>query len=217
VKVFSRRAHEHPVGRPALGTPPLSESAQPADFTGIYTACFHVVERWVHALGGPDCEGEDLTQEVFLVVRRKLDRFDGRNLRGWLYAITARTVSDYRRRAWFRHCFVGRREVELDELPRAAPGPAEECERAEAQRLLYRLLGRMSEKRRTAFVLFELEGYTGEEIAELLGIPVATVWTRLHHARREFLARVAELNAERDQAAAPLAAVALRLERGVRR
>jgi RNA polymerase sigma-70 factor (ECF subfamily) len=44
----------------------------------------------------------------------------------------------------------------------------------------------MAEKRRTAFVLFEIEGYSGEEIAELFGIPVATVWTRLHHARKDY-------------------------------
>jgi RNA polymerase sigma-70 factor (ECF subfamily) len=47
-----------------------------------------------------------------------------------------------------------------------------------------------------AFSLYEIEGYSGEEIAQLLDVPVATVWTRLHHARKEFLARVAELKEE---------------------
>ena len=48
----------------------------------------------------------------------------------------------------------------------------------------------MSDTRRATFVLFEIEGYSGEEIAEIQAIPVATVWTRLHHARKEFFALV---------------------------
>ena len=44
----------------------------------------------------------------------------------------------------------------------------------------------MSEKLRTAFVLFEIEGYSGEEIARIQDIPLGTVWTRLHLARKEF-------------------------------
>jgi RNA polymerase sigma-70 factor (ECF subfamily) len=44
----------------------------------------------------------------------------------------------------------------------------------------------MSLAQRTAFVLFEIESYSGEEIAELEGIPLNTVWTRLHHARKRF-------------------------------
>jgi DNA-directed RNA polymerase specialized sigma24 family protein len=54
----------------------------------------------------------------------------------------------------------------------------------------------MREKHRTAFVLFELEGYTGEEIAELESTPVSTVFTRLYHARREFAAIIKQLRSE---------------------
>jgi len=49
-----------------------------------------------------------------------------------------------------------------------------------------RILERMTQKKRDVFVLFELQGFLGEEIAEQLQIPVDTVWTRLHHARIEF-------------------------------
>ena len=54
----------------------------------------------------------------------------------------------------------------------------------------------MSDVRRTAFVLFEIEGYSGEEIAELEQIPLATVYTRLHHARKDFLRLTAEITGE---------------------
>jgi RNA polymerase sigma-70 factor (ECF subfamily) len=181
--------------------PATSDTADPdgveaADFDAIYEGWFHEVCRWLGALGAADGDVDDLAQEVFLVVRRKLDRFDGANLPGWLYRIAARTASDHRRRAWFRHLLRGRREVALDELAALGPTPLQSLERNEAQRLVHGLLARMSEKRRTAFALFEIEGYSGEEIAALQGIPVATVWTRLHHARRDFLALVEELQAK---------------------
>ena len=193
MKLFGARTHEAIVASHVLTATAASMPAEKLDFSRIYEQHFDEVARWAGALGGPAADLDDLAQEVFLVVRRKLHRFDGRNLRAWLYAITARTVSDHRRRAWFRNVLSRRRDIELDSLPRADESPAELVERAEARRLLYRLLEKMSEKRRTAFVLFEIEGYSGEEIAGLLGVPLATVWTRLHHARREFLARVAEM------------------------
>ena len=60
-------------------------------FEEIYAKWFHEVSRWVRAFGGLDADLDDLTQEVFLVVRRKLSAFDGRNLSGWLYRIAQRT------------------------------------------------------------------------------------------------------------------------------
>jgi DNA-directed RNA polymerase specialized sigma24 family protein len=56
----------------------------------------------------------------------------------------------------------------------------------------------MSEKRRTTFVLFEIEGYSGEEIAQIESLSVDAVWTRLHHARKDFVRLVAELPSSRE-------------------
>jgi RNA polymerase sigma-70 factor (ECF subfamily) len=166
-------------------------AAPDGDFAAIYHAHFAEVTRWIRALGGPECDVEDIAQEVFLVVRRKLASFDGRNLPGWLYRIAQLTVSDWRRRAWFVHLFKGRRPLPVD---REAPGdPARELERKQDQRTLYLVLDKLSPARRETFVLFEILGYTGDEIARLQDVPVNTVWTRLHHARKEFVARVAEL------------------------
>jgi RNA polymerase sigma-70 factor (ECF subfamily) len=170
--------------------PPLA----PLDFTHVYSTFFAHVVRWIRALGGPVADLEDIAQEVFLVVRRRLSQFDGENLVGWLYQITRYTVRDHRRRAWFRHVLSGRRDIELDDMPHSQDGPAADLDKKEAQRVLEQLLSRMSDKRRTALVLFEIEGYSGEEIALMHDIPVSTVWTRLYHARREFLALVTKLN-----------------------
>jgi RNA polymerase sigma-70 factor (ECF subfamily) len=178
---------------------PRSDS--PREFREVYEARFHDVLRWIRAMGGRDEDLDDLAQEVFIIVRRKLESFDGQNLNGWLYRITQRTVRDYRRAAWFRNLLarkrVGDHEIALLKLVEPGRGPAEEQELREAQRSLSVILERMREKHRTAFVLFEIEGYTGEEIAELQGAPVATIFTRLYHARREFAAIVKQLTKER--------------------
>jgi RNA polymerase sigma-70 factor (ECF subfamily) len=164
--------------------------ALPLDFTAVYDRHFHDVLRWIRALGGPDAELEDLAQEVFVVVRRKLAAFDGGNLPGWLYTIAKLTVRDHARRAWVRRIFRGRRAIELDELASVSGDPEALLASRENQRLFYRLVGQMSERRRATFVLFEVEGYSCEEIARLQDVPVGTVWTRLHHARKEFIAKV---------------------------
>lgn len=162
------------------------------DFERTYTAYFHQVCRWLRAFGCPMAEVDDLAQETFLVVRRKLDGFDGQNLAGWLYRIAQRTASDHRRRAWFRR-LLSRSGEEPDSLSAGKGDPLQSLERRRAERVLQRALERMSPKRRVAFYLFEVEGYSGEEIAHLEDVPVNTVYTRIHHARKDFVRLVAEL------------------------
>jgi RNA polymerase sigma-70 factor, ECF subfamily len=163
----------------------------PLDFRTIYDSWFDDVSRWIRALGGPDADREDIVQEVFLVVRRRLGAFDGANLPAWLYRITRRQVRDFRRRTWVKHIFSKRRVAEPDVLPHGEASPAMAFERKERQRILHQLLLKMKEERRTTFVLFEIEGLSGEEIARIQSVPVNTVWTRLHHARKEFFALAA--------------------------
>jgi len=184
----------------AIKPAPRAEGELPS-FQSVYDEHFHDVLRWARAMGGRDEDLDDLAQEVFIIVRRKLLRFDGANLAGWLYRITQRTVRDYRRAAWFRNLLARKKiadpERALLKLVEPGRGPAEEQELREARRSLTLILDQMSSKQRTAFVLFELEGYTGEEIAALEGAPVSTIFTRLHHARKEFAAIVKRLKAER--------------------
>jgi RNA polymerase sigma-70 factor (ECF subfamily) len=163
------------------------------DFVSIYQSWFDEVIRWLPAMGVPDAELEDVAQEVFIVVRRKLATFQDDNLPGWLYGITLRTASSHRRQAWFRNLFLRPRDVLLADIADRAPSPFALLERKEAQQTLARVLSRMSDKRRRAFVLYELEGYSGEEIAQLERIPLRTVWTRLHHARKDFVAFASRL------------------------
>jgi RNA polymerase sigma-70 factor (ECF subfamily) len=170
------------------------------DFRSFYDAWFDDVARWVRALGGLDADREDIVQEVFLVVRRRLRHFDGANAAGWLYQITRRQVRDFRRRTWVKHIFNRRRVDDLDALPNATGEPAAALEAKEKQRILYGLLAKIPEDRRCAFVLFEIEGLSGEEIARIQGVPLNTVWSRLYHARREFFALAARYQAREKDA-----------------
>jgi RNA polymerase sigma-70 factor (ECF subfamily) len=161
------------------------------DFCALYATWFRVVRRWVTALGGRGTDADDVTQEVFLVVQRKLADFDGTNLAGWLYLITRRAVRDHRRRSWFRRIVTGCDELVTDQIHDPSQDTAELLERKQDQLRFYRIVDRMNKKWREAFLLFEVVGHSGEEIAALQGIPTATVRTHLLRARKEFLALVA--------------------------
>ncbi len=162
------------------------------DFSSLYDVWFDRVSRWLGALGAPPADREDLAQEVFLVVRRRLRDFDGHNVAGWLYRIASRKVGQHRRRRWIRMFLSPRHTVDINDLPFTGQSPAAELETKEKRLLLDRLLSKMSEKRRSVFVLFEVQGYAGDEIAAMQDVPINTVWTRLHHARKDFFELLAE-------------------------
>lgn len=171
-------------GRGSAG--PSNVRFRDAQFREIYENWFEHILKWLYAFGVPSSDTEDLAQEIFLVVRRKLSRFDGTNLAGWLYRITQLTVRDHRRRSWFKNLVVRRREIDMSELSHGGESPERRYEQRENRRIFQELMDKMSEKRRTTFVLFEVEGYSGQEIAEMHDVPLGTVWTRLHHARKDF-------------------------------
>jgi len=165
-------------------------------FEAIYTLWFHEVSRWVRAFGGFEADLDDLTQAVFRVVRRKLPSFDGKNLKRWLYGIAKSEVRAYRRRVWVRQVFrrVGPApDAEQVQVPSEDTSDRSEAmERRDVERFVFQTLRKMSQVRQTVFVLFEIEGLSGEEIAELEGIPLNAVWTRLDGARRRFFELIDE-------------------------
>jgi RNA polymerase sigma-70 factor (ECF subfamily) len=182
-------------------SPPAPDRPASLEFSRIYDTWFNHVAQWIRALGAPQADVEDIAQEVFLVVQRRLSDFDGRNLAGWLYKITKRQVRQNRRRFWHR-LFTRRETSPLERIvDRRSSAPLEQLEDKERRALLERLLARMSEKRRVAFVLFEIEGYSGEEIGDILDVPLGTVWTRLHHARKEFFTLLAQHRRTEEEAA----------------
>jgi RNA polymerase sigma-70 factor (ECF subfamily) len=136
---------------------------------------------------------------VFVVVHRRLSDFDGQNLPGWLYQIARRRVRDFRRLLWVRHLLFG--SVPLsDSLTKPGAGPADSLETKERKELLEELLLKLNESERAALVLFEIDGYSGEDIAQIQGVPINTVWARIHKARKKLkaqLTRVEQRDARR--------------------
>jgi len=156
-------------------------------FRKIYDTWFTDVVRWVRALGASVADQDDVVQEVFIVVHRRLPYFDGNNLGGWLYRIAAHQVRDFRRLSWIRQIFS--RSVPLSSnFPGTGPTPLRDALDEEKRRLTAQLLSGLNESQRAAFVLFEMHGYTGEEIAQLQGVSINTVRARILRARKKLIA-----------------------------
>jgi len=135
-----------------------------------------------------DCQ--DVVQNVLMVVHRKLHTYDGRApLRAWLYGICAKEASVHRRRAWVRR----EQPVAADAMPGPQlAGPGDDPERAaqarEEHARLAAMLDELDPDKRAALVMYEVEERSCEEIAALQGVPVGTVHSRLHAARKSFRA-----------------------------
>jgi RNA polymerase sigma-70 factor (ECF subfamily) len=153
-------------------------------FREVYDAHFPFVWRSLRRLGVAEDDCADAVQDVFVIVHRRLHEFEGRaRITTWIFAICMR-VAAARRRA-----HSSRRETTEAELP-DSPDPRTdvmaEVERRRALEMLESILDRMPLEQRTVFVLFELEEMSGDEIAELLGVSVGTVRSRLRLAREVF-------------------------------
>jgi RNA polymerase sigma-70 factor (ECF subfamily) len=155
------------------------------DLDALYVEHAPFLGRVLIRLVGDGAHVDDLLQETFLVAFRRRDRFDGSSApRTWLYGIAARLAMRHRRGAgrWVRALVGLGAEPRVEE----AAGPDADVERARARAIVREALDHLSFKHREVFSLYELEELDGNQIADLLGIPIGTVWTRLHHARRQF-------------------------------
>jgi RNA polymerase sigma-70 factor (ECF subfamily) len=159
---------------------------RPLTLDAIYREHFKAVWRLLRRLGVTLAQLDDATQDVFLVVHRKLAGFDPRApIRSWVFAIAVRVASDYRRRA-----LRGRTEPFDDAIAHATadvtPSPARLCELQESVEQLHEILGELDDKKRTVFVLSELEQLSAPEIASVLGVNLNTVYSRLRSAKDSF-------------------------------
>jgi RNA polymerase sigma-70 factor, ECF subfamily len=167
-------------------------SASAVDVTALYDAHVAFVWRNLRRLGVAPSSLDDATQDVFLVVHRRIAGAPVADPRSWLFGILRRVAADHRRR-------VRRKPADsIDAVPEpraSTPGPDHAAARAEAARLVHDILDRLGDDKREVFVLAELEQMTAPEIAEAIGIPVNTVYSRLRAARAEFETHAAALAA----------------------
>jgi RNA polymerase sigma-70 factor (ECF subfamily) len=154
-------------------------------FDELYDRHFDFVWKSLRRLGVPLADLQDVTQEVFVVVHRRLPEFEPRaKLTTWLFQLCLHAARDRARRAHVR------REVADGTTTDALVSESDDAERLLERRddvaLFESVLDGMTLEQRTVFVMFELSDLTGEEIASTLEIPLGTVYSRLRLGREAF-------------------------------
>lgn len=175
-------------------SPLVAPMPEPRDISALYREHAGAVARWAGRLGGPCIDVEDVVQDVFLTAHRLLPGFRGEaKITTWLFRITQNQVRHRRRKERWLRLLPGNTDSLLDRLAAKGPTPVEELERRQASQTVYRVLDGMNEKYRTAFILFEIEKLSGEEIATMLEQKISTIWVWLHRARAHFLSGLQKL------------------------
>ncbi len=162
-------------------------------FEQLFEAYAAFVWRALKRLGVAQGDVADASQEVFLVVHRRLSSFEARSsLKSWIYGICLKVASAWRRKAQPRSAAA---LVEDEAGPvTGAPGLDEELERRRTRAQLLALLEQLDEDKRDVFVLYELEELSMSEVAEAVGCPLTTAYSRLHAARKFVRAAFARTN-----------------------
>ena len=144
------------------------------------------VLNWVRRLGGTRLSAEDVAHDVFIVAFRRLHtlRPDGEPM-AWLYGITRNVVNNARRRAKFR-TMLGLDHVKPPASQR--PDGHQLAERQQERLLVLDTLQALKADHREVLILLDMDERTAPEVAKILNLAVGTVYSRLHHARRAFLA-----------------------------
>ena len=173
-------------------SPTPETSAEGITLEALYRAHAADVSRWANRLGRSRIDPDDVVQEVFLIVRRRLGKFRGDAFRPWLFRITMNVISNSRRRIWFRGLLPGHSSVPEQVIPKDQ-WPDGNLDARERVACLDAMLGALPERERQALILFELEEMSGAEIAELMQVPAATVRGWLHRGRSRLARRVRQI------------------------
>ncbi|MCG5051566.1 MAG: RNA polymerase sigma factor [Myxococcales bacterium] len=150
---------------------------------GLYDQFALSVERWLRRLGVPPNEIEDTLHDVFVVALRQYGSFRGDcRVDTWLFAIATKLVRRRRVKERLRRALAA---IWLRPQEPVSETASELFANGESARRLQAALDRVPEIYRLPIILFELEGYSGEDAAALLGCSVSTLWVRLHRGRQK--------------------------------
>jgi len=159
-----------------------ADGAQHPRFPELFEQHAPYVWTTLRRLGAQARELDDLTHEVFIQIFRHLEQYDPRRpIRPWLFGFVLRIASEHRRRGPHRVEVLGEPEA-VD----ATPSPVERLLAKERRQLAWTALGELELKRRAVFILHEIDGYPIPEVAEALGVPLATAYSQLRLARQDF-------------------------------
>jgi RNA polymerase sigma-70 factor, ECF subfamily len=171
----------------SVAVPRESPQASPWDttFRDIFESEYAYVRLSVRRLGIREPDLDDAVHDVFVVVHRKLAEFDTkRPLRPWLFGIAFRVALGEKRR--FRNAREELATGEEIDYPDKRPHADEELETEERRRMVHAALGGLDDAKRAVFIMHELDETPMPEIADVLGIPTNTAYSRLRLAREDF-------------------------------
>lgn len=158
--------------RPFTDTPAATD-----DFAAVFREHYPYVVRLATVMTGDLDTAKDVAQDVFIVVMKGLRAFRGDStLRTWLYRITLRMAG--------RHAAKRRKHSSAAFDFDALPG-AEDADSAVCLTEFVKALSGLSLEARAVLSLVAIEGLSHQAAADVLGVPVGTVWSRLHAARRQ--------------------------------
>jgi len=191
VSILAASAHDP--GSVVAGRRPSSASlpAAPLDFDSVYDEHFAFVWRSARRLGIAPSALDDVVQDVFVVVHRRLPDFEGKaSAKSWLFGIVLHVVRDARRTLRRKPAHlggVGRSNDDVaDVVDTDGSSPHDSAAKREAVQMLHAMLEAMPDDQREVFILSELEQMSVPEIALAVGANANTVYSRLRAARAEF-------------------------------
>jgi RNA polymerase sigma-70 factor (ECF subfamily) len=181
---------------PTVSSPPprvLSTTGRDALLAELLRQHYSAVWRTLRRVGVDADRVDDAAQEVFIVASKKLELIEPGRERNYLLSSALRIAANYRRARRARREVLDERA--LDEQTDPCPSAEHLVDRKRLRQVLDEVLERFPEEIRTAFVLFELEGLSVPEIAEMTDTKIGTVSSRLRRARELFLAASKRLKA----------------------
>ncbi len=160
----------------------VTPAALPPSFERVYAEEFDFVWRCLQGLGVQRASLDDAAQDVFVIVYRRLPSYEGRSsLRTWLYGVVRNVAYKQRRRRQRKP------SESLDDEPESPErGPEERAQDEQAARFIRRFVAALDDRKREIFVACMLEQLSVPEVAQALGVPLNTAYTRLRAARLEF-------------------------------
>jgi RNA polymerase sigma-70 factor (ECF subfamily) len=175
-------------------------AGEDAAWRDLHRALYPAAISFLRQMGVQPPELDDVCQDVFVQVYRYLGRFQARSqLTTWVYKICLSQAGRMRRKQKVARALgavFGPREAEA--VQATIDVPEEELARRTSA-----AVAQLPAGQREVFVLYELQGLSGEQIAEIVECPVATIWSRLHYARREFKRLIDEGNLPERARSAP--------------
>ena len=145
------------------------------------------IRRVIPNVGSADVE--ELTQDIFIALIKATPTFDlSKRLKPWLYGIAVNKAAGDKRRGFIHRSLLDKHRSEAKALQLyIVESPSKQVE---IRRDLIQAFRALPKGQHDVMVLHAVEGFTGEEIADILGIEVKTVWTRLHRARKTLSAKM---------------------------